>query len=118
MNEPQARHEMVCETQTPTETLFVCETCGRRVVLGKLQPRLTVIDRGDFWALHSGSTVPGVELSTTIGESPESMQKALDDGLLHPIADDDPMLQPSYRLTVSDDVVEVKSRDVVYGVVV
>jgi hypothetical protein len=42
---------------TPAETLFVCtdEACGRRVVVGKFQPRLTVIDRGDFSARHAGS---------------------------------------------------------------
>ncbi len=54
---PIASHEMACEVQTPSEALFVCmdETCGRRVVVGKTWPRLTVIDRGDFWARHTGS---------------------------------------------------------------
>jgi hypothetical protein len=49
---------MVCEAQTPSEALFVCtdEACGRRVVVGKHEPRLTVIDRGDFYARHTGST--------------------------------------------------------------
>ncbi len=52
-----ASHEMICEAQTPSEALFVCmdEACGRRVVVGKSQPRLTVIDRGDFSVRHAGS---------------------------------------------------------------
>ena len=51
-------HEMVCEAETATEALFVCrdEVCGRRVVVGKAQPRLTVIDRGNFAARHVGGT--------------------------------------------------------------
>jgi hypothetical protein len=50
-------HEMVCEAETAAEVLFVCadEACGRRVVVGKFRPRLTVIDRGDFSARHAGS---------------------------------------------------------------
>ena len=54
---PGASHEMVCEAQTPFEALFVCttEACGRRVVVGKSRPGLTVIDRGDFWVRHAGS---------------------------------------------------------------
>jgi hypothetical protein len=49
---------MVCEAQTAAEALFVCmdEGCGRRVVVGKAPPRLTVIDRGDFSVRHAGST--------------------------------------------------------------
>jgi hypothetical protein len=50
-------HEMVCEAETPAEVLFVCtdEVCGRRVVVGKSRPRLTVIDRGDFSVRHTGA---------------------------------------------------------------
>ena len=52
-----AFHEMNCEAETSSEALFVCmhEACGRRVVVGKSRPRLTVIDRGDFSARHAGS---------------------------------------------------------------
>jgi hypothetical protein len=52
-----AFHQMVCEAETASETLFVCqeEACGRRVVVGKSRPRLVVIDRGDFSARHAGS---------------------------------------------------------------
>ena len=52
-----AVHEMVCEAETPAEVLFVCmeEACGRRVVVGKSRPRLTILHRGDFWARHVGS---------------------------------------------------------------
>jgi hypothetical protein len=55
---PAAFHEMVCEAQTDAEALFVCmdEACGRRVVVGKVPPRLTVIDRGDLSVRHAGST--------------------------------------------------------------
>ena len=54
---PAASHEMVCEAETSSEALFVCldGACGRRVVVGKARPRLTVIDRGDFSARHVGS---------------------------------------------------------------
>lgn len=50
-------HEMVCEAETSSEALFACvnDACGRRVVVGKSQPRLTVIDRGDFGVRHAGS---------------------------------------------------------------
>ena len=60
---PAASHEMVCEAETSSEALFVCmdETCGRRVVVGKSRPRLTVIDRGDFSVRHTGS-VGGVAM--------------------------------------------------------
>ncbi len=53
---PVVYHQMVCEAHTPAEALFVCtdDTCGRRVVVGKTQPGLTVIDRGDFSARHTG----------------------------------------------------------------
>jgi hypothetical protein len=48
---------MVCAAENGAEVLFVCtdERCGRRVVVGKSRPRLTVIDRGDFSARHTGS---------------------------------------------------------------
>jgi len=51
-------HEMVCETETSSEALFVCtdDACGRRVVVGKSRPGLTVIDRGNFAARHVGGT--------------------------------------------------------------
>ena len=54
---PVASHEMACEAETPSEVLFVCrdEACGRRVVVGKSRPRLTVIDPGDFSVRHTGS---------------------------------------------------------------
>jgi hypothetical protein len=52
-----ASHQKACEAETSSEALFVCtdETCGRRVVVGKSRPRLTVIDRGDFSVRHAGS---------------------------------------------------------------
>ncbi|MFF5076997.1 hypothetical protein ACFY36_08090 [Actinoplanes sp. NPDC000266] len=61
-------HEMICEAENATEVLFVCtdDSCGRRVVVGKSRPRLTVIDRGDFFARHVGSlggiSIEGVDV--------------------------------------------------------
>ena len=54
---PVESHQMACEAETPCEVLFACtdEACGRRVVIGKSRPRLTVIDRGDFSVRHAGS---------------------------------------------------------------
>ena len=54
---PVESHEMTCEAETPSEVLFVCtdEACGRRVVVGKSRPRLTVIDRGNFSVRHAAS---------------------------------------------------------------
>jgi hypothetical protein len=51
-------HEMLCETETSSEALFVCteDACGRRVVVGKSRPGFTVIDRGNFAARHVGGT--------------------------------------------------------------
>ena len=51
-------HEMICETETSSEALFVCaeDACGRRVVVGKTRPRLVVIERGDFTSRHVGTT--------------------------------------------------------------
>ena len=56
-SESAPSHEMVCAAETPAEALFICtdEACGRRVVVGKARPRLTVIDRGDFSVRHTGS---------------------------------------------------------------
>ena len=57
-------HEMVCEAETSAEALFVCmdDACGRRVVVGKSRPRLTVIDRGDFAVRHAGSKGGGLAM--------------------------------------------------------
>ena len=54
---PAPFHQMASEAETSSEVLFVCldEACGRRVVVGKSRPRLTVIDRGDFLVRHAGS---------------------------------------------------------------
>ena len=60
------RHQMTLEADNGSELLFVChhENCGRRLVL-KRSGGLTVIDRGDFFALHHGGT-SGLEMSTSI----------------------------------------------------
>lgn len=49
-------HALRCAEQTPDETLFVCDLCGRRLVLNPRGRRMTVLDKGDFFALHSGGT--------------------------------------------------------------
>lgn len=50
-------HHMHVEADNGHEQLFVCPEpgCGRRLVL-KRSGGLVVLDRGDFWALHSGGT--------------------------------------------------------------
>ena len=60
------RHQMTLEADNGAELLFVCphEGCGRRLVL-KRAGGLTVLDPGDFFALHYGGT-PGLEVSTGI----------------------------------------------------
>jgi hypothetical protein len=57
------RHRMVLEADNGEELLFACpyDGCGRRLVL-KRSGGLTVLDRGDFFALHSGGT-DGLEIS-------------------------------------------------------
>jgi hypothetical protein len=54
---PPSVHEMVCEAETSSEALLVCTTaaCGRRVVVGKTRPRMTIVDQGDFMARHAWS---------------------------------------------------------------
>lgn len=59
------RHRMVLEADNGAEVLFVCphDGCGRRIVL-KRSGGLVVIDRGDFFAFHSGGR--GVEVSADL----------------------------------------------------
>jgi hypothetical protein len=53
-----ASHDMICRTETASEALFVCadDSCGRRVVVGKSRPGLTVLVQGDFAVRHVGGT--------------------------------------------------------------
>jgi hypothetical protein len=50
-------HRMTLEAGNGEEFLFVChhDGCGRRLVLQR-SGGLVVLDRGDFFALHSGGT--------------------------------------------------------------
>jgi hypothetical protein len=59
-------HRMNLDSRSGQEMLFVCphEGCGRRFVLSPAGG-LVVIDRGDFFALHSGGT-DGLEVSGEI----------------------------------------------------
>lgn len=61
------KHRMILEGDNGAEYLFVCphDGCGRRLVL-KRSGGLVVLDRGDFFALHSGGT-EGLEISGDIG---------------------------------------------------
>lgn len=51
-----ALHQLSC-TISPGGLLFTCDDdCGRRLVVDRDSGELTVIDRGDPYALHSGFT--------------------------------------------------------------
>lgn len=60
------QHRMTLDSYSGEELLFVCqhEGCGRRLVLMR-SGGLVVLDRGDFFALHSGGT-EGLEISAGI----------------------------------------------------
>ena len=47
---------MLNEASTASESLHVCpvDGCGRRLVINWERPALTVLDRGDFFAQHTG----------------------------------------------------------------
>ncbi|HWM59550.1 MAG TPA: hypothetical protein VNO83_17105 [Pseudonocardia sp.] len=49
----------------PGGLLYECtDGCGRRLVVDRTTGALTVIDKGDQWAMHSGS-IGDVRLSVT-----------------------------------------------------
>jgi hypothetical protein len=54
-------HRMTCADSTAADAVFLCDECGRRVVVGKRIPRLVVLDRGEVHARHVGGT-GGMEL--------------------------------------------------------
>ncbi len=58
------QHLLRAVTETSDETLFACEeeACGRRLVVNRRTRSMTVLDQGDFAALHSGNTL-GVPFS-------------------------------------------------------
>lgn len=59
-------HEMSCTGQTTSEAVFACDACGRRVVVGKTEPRFVVIDRGDLYARHVGG-LGGMAVGLVVG---------------------------------------------------
>ena len=65
MVEHATRHVMVCEAENTNEVLLACPTCGRKVVVGKGDAKLVVLDRGDVYAQHSGST-GGLSLTVAV----------------------------------------------------
>lgn len=50
------RHAMTVDTPYDGQHVFTCTECPRQVVL--THGRLTILDHGDFYALHSGSNRP------------------------------------------------------------
>ncbi len=58
---------MVKEATNHAEAVYVCPVggCGRRLVINWLRPALTVIDRGDFFARHIG-TSDGLRMDVAI----------------------------------------------------
>jgi hypothetical protein len=59
MDTSQDRHDLDV-TSSPNGLVFECrQGCGRRLAVDRAG-RLTVLDRGEPWALHSGS-IGGVE---------------------------------------------------------
>jgi len=58
-------HTMNYEGGTDADVVFACDECGRRVVVGKHAARLVVIDRGDVFARHTGST-GGLQISGVV----------------------------------------------------
>jgi len=63
---------MLVEARNDAEVLFACpeDGCGRRLVLNR-SGRLTVLDQGDFFALHSGGT-EGLDLAVDVADQPVS----------------------------------------------
>ena|GEM_PF-1438038 len=61
-------HLLTIEADDGADVLFVCavESCGRRLVVRR-SGDLTVLDRGDFFALHVGGAA-GVELATGLAQ--------------------------------------------------
>ena len=60
------QHRMDVEADNGDEVLLVCPLpeCGRRVVI-KRSGGLVVLDRGDFFATHSGGTA-GLTVSASV----------------------------------------------------
>jgi len=61
-------HRLTIEADDGVEVVFVCpvESCARRVVV-KRSGGLVVLDRGDFFTLHSGGT-SGLELVAEVAQ--------------------------------------------------
>ena len=58
-------HALRREAHQGDESLLVCDECGRRVVVAA--GRRTIIDRGDEWAGHWWSSLPGLVLGVQVG---------------------------------------------------
>lgn len=59
-------HPMTIEAENGDGVLFSCpvETCGRKVVVSRAGG-ITVVQRGDFFALHSGNSA-GFDIAATV----------------------------------------------------
>lgn len=65
-------HRLTMEADNGDEVLFACavESCGRRLVV-KRSGGLVVLERGAFFAHHTGGT-PGLDVSASLAPWPPS----------------------------------------------
>lgn len=65
----ERRHDLLVEADNGSEVVFVCleEACSRKVVLNRRRGDYTVLERGDFFATHTGSVGPITVSAATDG---------------------------------------------------
>jgi hypothetical protein len=61
------RHTLIVEESDDRVTIFACINCVRRVLIDRVGRDYVILDLGDEWALHSGSTGP---MSITVSAQP------------------------------------------------
>lgn len=54
------QHTMSVVAESDDEMMFRCLSCPRQVVVGKLAPKLVVVDEGDFGVPHVGRKIGGL----------------------------------------------------------
>ena len=60
-----ARHELVV-VPSPSGLLYKCrQGCGRQLLVRRAKGGLTILDRGDPWALHVGA-IGGIEIGVEV----------------------------------------------------
>ncbi len=65
MSPPPSRHVMETEDTFPHGWMVQCPTCPRRVFFNR-GGGMEVVDTGDFYALHSWMSVPGLALTAEV----------------------------------------------------